>query len=238
MGDCIIKRSPRAFNYTMVFRRDEKFIYLAVTREERLADFGRREKLHKSCTPSAARFAQLYQLSPPRSSRIALFEMDPCPSDPLLSSPSPRLSHSPSARILRQLFHDNARSISATAIHAPVVATLGHAPWSLDPTSDTSFLVCAEEFFEDNPLTDASLQHRTRHVNAVALENFRGSAFACGSYALFLEQRIFLYIQDCFTRNPKPGKRQEMVNLLSILHLMIPSLRGNHLGLSKRCLTG
>ena len=61
----------------MGFRRDEKFIYLAITRERRLANFHPAGKFVQSSTPSAARFAQLYQPSPPRSRRIALF--DPLP---------------------------------------------------------------------------------------------------------------------------------------------------------------
>ena len=149
---------------------------------------------------------------------------------------SPASPLSPSVRVGRQLFYD--RSPSPTRLAAPTVVTIAQAPPPADCRRDTSYLVCAEEFFEDNPLIAATLQPRTRHVYAIALENFRASSFASRSYELPIDHRICLYMQDCFARNPKPGKRQEMANLLSILLIMIPSLRGSHLGLSRRCLTG
>ena len=167
------------------------FIYSSGHERGEISKFRPAGKIVQSSTPGAARFAQLYQPSPPHSSRSALFEMDPRP-----STPSPLLSFSPSACIIRQLFYDSPLSISAPAIHAPVVAKLAHDPSSLHPTRDVSFLVCAEEFFADNPLIAATLQPRTRDVYAVALEIFRGSAFASGFYALSLDHRICLHIHD------------------------------------------
>lgn len=95
--------------------------------------------------------------------------MEPHPS----TSQRPILT--PSARVVRQLIYDLAPASSPPIIHADVAATLAQAPLSTDRSCDTSYLVCAEEFFEDNPLIAATLQPRTRHVYSIALENFRGS---------------------------------------------------------------
>ena len=50
-----------------------------------------------------------------------------------------------------------------------------------------SYLVCAEEFFENNPLVAATLQPHIRRVYAVALGNFRASSFASRSYELHFD---------------------------------------------------
>ena len=47
-----------------------------------------------------------------------------------------------------------------------------------------------------------------------------------------------MYIQESNTENPNPGNLQEITNLLSIILLMYPSIRGANFGLAKRCLSG
>ena len=145
--------------------------------------------------------------------------------------------NSPSVQIVRRLFYNDPPE-SAPLIHNPSIRGLVPNSPNIDTHLSPSLLVCAEDFFEDNPLIAATLQPRTQQKYSTALENFRASPYANLPRNFPLDHSLCLYIQDSFTRNPKPGNRQEMVNLISVIHIMYPSLRGANLGLSKRCISG
>lgn len=81
-----------------------------------------------------------------------------------------------SAQIVRRLSYDCQPAIRPTP--NPLVVELGNEPFLTDPVFDTSFLIFAEEFFEDNQLIAGTIQPRKPQKYAAARENFRTSTFA------------------------------------------------------------
>ena len=151
-------------------------------------------------------------------------------------APSPPTTLSPASDVVLCLFY-NIATPQTHQQHFSLVA-LAQAPFLHHRVADTSFLICAEEFFEDNPLIAATLQPCTQQKYAVALENFRTSSFASPPYVIPLDHRLCMYIQNSYTKKPTPGNRQEMASLLCMILIMYPFLRGANLRLSKRCLSG
>ena len=103
-------------------------------------------------------------------------------------TPSPPTTLFPASDVVRRLFY-NVATPQTHQQHSSLVA-LAQAPFLHHRVADTSFLICAEEFFEDNPLIAATLQPRTQQKYAVALENFRTSSFASLPYAIPLDHRL------------------------------------------------
>ena len=158
------------------------------------------------------------------------------------SAPLPLLpATSPSVVLARRLMYDSAEPEAPTVtlpLTKSTIHALAKALFYTTAVADTSFLICAEEFFEDNPLIAATLQLKTQQRYAVALENFRLSPFASSVHDLPLDHRLCFYIQDSFAINTGPANRQEMANLVCMILLMYSSLRGANLGLARRSLSG
>ena len=133
---------------------------------------------------------------------------------------------SPSARVVRCLFYERDHLLCVAHASSTIVA-LAQAPFHSSHTPDASFLLSAGEFFEETALIAATLQSRTQKRYAVALENFRSSSFASLPAALPLDHRLCMYIQDCLTQNSRPRHCQELANLVCMILIIYPALRGN-----------
>lgn len=166
------------------------------------------------------------------------------PAYPDRPSPEPKTSshallhlNSTSALIVRRLFYEDLHTQSRHP-YSSTISALAQNPQLVGGLPRPSFVICAEDFFEDKPVIAATLQPRTQQKYSTALENFRTSPCANLSCDLLTDHCLCLYIQNAFTRNPTLGNRQEMFNLICIILIIYPSLWGANSGLSKSCISG
>ena len=100
-------------------------------------------------------------------------------------------------------------------------------------------------FFDDNPLVSATLKPSTRKLYLKAYKRFaasrniqeQNSSLRQGMVGTRLSAVLAAYIQKNFRESPRPGRKQQMSNLLSFLSLAMPESK-KHFCIAKRALKG
>lgn len=100
----------------------------------------------------------------------------------------------------------------------------------------TNFLPAAC-FFKHHPLISATLSPPTRKAYTHAYNAFLRSMTNMPHNSSQLDKAISAYIEDNFSCDPSPWKRQKMVHTFCFLSIASPDLK-SCLGLSRRALAG